>query len=62
MDNYLKLDAHVNKIFKVCMYHLRNISKIRRFLTTDACKLHVLVHALVKSSLDYCRQFTSLWL
>ena len=41
-----------NKIFKVCMFHLRNISKIRRFLTIEACKL--LVHAFVTLRLDYC--------
>ena len=52
MDQHLKLDWHVNKVFKVCMFHLRTISKIRRFLTIEACKL--LIHALVTSRLDYC--------
>ena len=52
MDQHLKLDRHVNKVFKVCMFHLRNISKIRRFRTTEPCKL--LIHALVTSRLDYC--------
>ena len=52
MDKCLKFDAHINKIFKNCMYHLRNIFKIRRYLTTEACKL--LIHALVTSRLDYC--------
>ena len=52
MDQYLKLDRHANKVFKVRMFHLRNISKIRRSLTTEACKL--LIHALVTSRLDYC--------
>ena len=52
MDQHLKLDRHVNKVFKVCMSHLRNISRIRRFLATEACKL--LIHALVTSRLDYC--------
>ena len=52
MDQHLKLDRHVNKVFKVCMFHLRNISTIRRFLTTEACKL--LIHALVTLRLDYC--------
>ena len=52
MNQHLKLDRHVNKVFKVCMFHLRNISKIRRFLTTVFCKL--LIHALVTSRLDYC--------
>ena len=37
IDQHLKLDRHVNKI--------------RRFLTTEACKL--LIHALVTSRLDY---------
>ena len=52
MDQHLKLDGHVNKVIKVCMFHLRTISKIRRFLTIEACKL--LIHALVTSRLDYC--------
>ena len=52
MDQHQKLKWHVNNIFKVCTFHLRNISKIRRFLTTEACKL--LIHALVTSRLDYC--------
>ena len=51
MDQHLKLYRHVNKVFKVCMFHLRNISKIRRFQTTEACKLPI--HALVTSRLDY---------
>ena len=52
MDQYLKLDRHVNKVFKVCMFYIRNISKIHRFLTTEACKL--LIHDLVTSRLYYC--------
>ena len=41
MDQYLKLDRHVNKVFKLYMFRLRNISKIRRFLTIG----HFLNHA-----------------
>ena len=57
MDQHLKLDRHVNKVFKVCMFHLRNTSKIRRFLTTEAYKL--LIHALVTSRPDYCNSILS---
>ena len=52
MDEQLKLDGHVNKIIKTCFYHLRNIFKIRKYLSIDATKS--LVNALVTSRLDYC--------
>ena len=51
-DEQLKLDGHVNKIIKTCFYHLRNIFKIRKYLSIGATKS--LVHALVTSRLDYC--------
>ena len=50
-NKQLKLDDHVNKIIKTCFYHLRNIFKIRKYLSIDATKS--LVHALVTSRLDY---------
>ena len=52
IDEQLKLGGHVNKIIKTCFYHLRNIFKIRKYLSIDATKS--LVHALVTSRLDYC--------
>ena len=52
MDSHLKLTAHINHVFKVSMHHLRNKSKIRRYLTPEACKS--LVHAFVTSRIDYC--------
>ena len=52
IDEQLKLDDHVNKIIKTCFHHLRNIFKIRKYLSIDATKS--LVHALVTSGLDYC--------
>ena len=39
-------------VMKGCLYHLRNISKIRKYLSTDAAKS--LVHALVTSRFDCC--------
>ena len=51
LDRNLKLTAHVNHVFKVSMYHLRNISTIRRYLTPEDCQY--LVHALVTSRIGY---------
>ena len=51
-DSYLTLDTHVNQIVSQSFYHLKNISKIRRYLSdSDAQRL---VHAFVSSKLDYC--------
>ena len=33
-------------------YHLRNISKIRKYLTQDSAP--ILIHAFISSKLDYC--------
>ena len=49
---YTKLNVHVNKVMKGCLYHLRNISKICKYLCTDATKS--LIHTLVTSCLDWC--------
>ena len=52
IDQHMKLNVHVNKVMKACLYHPRNISKIRKYLSTDAAKS--LIHALVTSSLECC--------
>jgi len=44
---------HVNTICKSVNIHIRNIWRIRRFLTRDAC--HHVVRGLVLSNLDYMR-------
>ena len=44
---------HLKKICKTSYYHLRNISKIRKYLTEETTE--ILVHAFVSSKLDfYC--------
>ena len=50
-DQTLTLEKHVNNICRTCYMHLRNISKVRKYLSQDATKS--LVHALVMSRLDY---------
>ena len=51
MDSGLTMEKQVNAISKSCFYHIRNIGKIRQYITNDACK--ILVQALVTSRLDY---------
>ena len=51
-DCNLNFDNHVTKLVSECWYHIRNIQKIRRYLTTD--ELKKLVHAVISSKIDYC--------
>ena len=51
LDNSLKMDHHINYLCKVCIFQLRNICRIRKYLTTMATK--TIVHLLVISRLDY---------
>ena len=44
-------DRQVNVISSACYYPIRNIGRIRQYITTDVCK--TLAHALVTSRLDY---------
>jgi hypothetical protein len=45
------MENHVNTVSKTCHYHMRNIGRIRQYLTDDACK--TIVQSLVTSRLDY---------
>ena len=51
-DECCSMVEHVNKFCKTLHYHLRNISKIRKYLTEETTE--ILVHAFVSSKLDYC--------
>ena len=46
----MDISAHVSKVIKSANYHLRNIGKIRKFLSTDTTKSVIV--SLV-TSLDY---------
>ena len=45
------MEKHSNTLTKSCYFHLRNIGRIRNYITEDACK--TLVNSLVTSRLDY---------
>lgn len=50
-DTSLTMEKHCNALSKSCYFHLRNIGRIRNYITEDACR--TLVNALVTSRLDY---------
>ena len=51
-DSTFSLDSHITELCKTAFYHLRILSKIRRYLSYDTTK--VLINALVISRLDNC--------
>ena len=51
LDSALNMEKQVSAVSKTCFFHLRNIGRIRPFITEDACK--TLVCALVTSRMDY---------
>ena len=50
-DRVLSLRRHVSYTSKTCRFHLRNISRIRKYIPQDTSV--VLVKSLVMSRLDY---------
>jgi len=51
-NSSLSMLRHVTAVCKSSFFHLRNIFKIRKFLSYDTCK--ILTHALIMSRIDYC--------
>jgi len=51
-DSALSFAKHIDYIIKSCNFYIRNIGRIRQFLSKKACEM--LVVALVTSRLDYC--------
>ncbi|XP_075036108.1 uncharacterized protein LOC142097822 [Mixophyes fleayi] len=52
LDSSLSFAPHIHSLAKSCHFKLRNIARIRPFLSQDATKS--LVHSLIISRLDYC--------
>ena len=51
-DNHFHFNAHIASTCKSSFCHLRNISYIRKFLSSNSTE--ILVHAFVSSKLDHC--------
>ena len=52
LDTYLTFNNHIAKVCKVSHFHLRNISKIRKFLSKKSTE--ILIHVFACSKLDHC--------
>ena len=55
-DRNLDMSFRISKQCALAFYYLHNISKIRRFLSTNTTK--ALVHAFVTSCVDYCNRLS----
>ena len=51
VDRTLSMEKQCNVIDRSCYFHIRNIGRIRPFISEDACK--IIVNALVTSRMDY---------
>ena len=57
LDKNFNFRSHISAICSSCIYHIRDLQRIRRHPDLDSAKL--LVTALVSSRLDYCNSFLS---
>ena len=51
-DTHLTLSYHVNDVVKKAFYHLRNIAKIRMYISAETTE--ILIQCFVTSKLDFC--------
>jgi len=51
-DNHFHFNVHIASTYKSSFYHLRNISYIRKYLSSNSTE--ILVPAFVSSKLDHC--------
>ena len=51
-DSVMSMEPQVNSVCKSAFYHLRNLSRIRKYISMQSAE--VLVHAFVTSKLDFC--------
>ena len=51
-DDIMSLSPHVNTIVKGAFYYIRNISKIRKYISASTTE--ILIHNFVSSKLDFC--------
>ena len=53
-DQTLSLDKHLNLVCKSTLFHLRNIVRIREYLTVDSTKALVHAFVIITCRLDNC--------
>ena len=51
-DGKMSLENQITSMCKSCFFHIKNIWKIRKFISFEACE--TLVHAFISSRLDFC--------
>lgn len=51
-DSVMSMEPQVNAVCKSAFYHLRNLSRIRKYISMQSTE--ILVHAFVTSKLDFC--------
>jgi hypothetical protein len=51
-DRHMVFDKHINNICRTAYMHIRNIGRIRRYITQDTTRS--LVQSIIMSRLDYC--------
>ena len=56
-DKNCNFRSHISAICSSCIYHIRDLRRIRRHLDLDSAKL--LANALMSSHLDYCNSLLS---
>ncbi len=56
-DSEFSFKLHISQVVKSCNFHLRNIGKIRNFLSQDVTRIYI--HALITSRLDFCNSLLS---
>ena len=56
-DKNFNFRSHISATCSSCIYHIRDLRRIRRHLDLDSAKL--LANALVSSRLDYCNSLLS---
>ena len=52
LESNMSMQCHIRAVSRTAMYHLHNISKIKRYLGNSATEQ--VIHMLVTSRLDYC--------
>ena len=51
-DNNFNFRQHISQMCRCCLYHIRDLRRIRRYMSLSVVK--TIVTALVSSRLDYC--------